>query len=467
VSYSIKTRLTHAVASLLVLNAAAATAGARTLAFPGADGAGQFAEGGRSGTVYKVTSLEDAGPGTLRAAIEAEGSRTVVFEISGTITLNTPLKIENPRITIAGQTAPGDGITLRAQPLIIAADNVIVRYIRSRLGDTSGAQADAMTVVKGRNIIIDHVSASWSTDEALSLSSRFNPPENGFFDVTVQWSIISESLDHSTHEKGRHGYGTLIRASHGAKISFHHNLWAHHQARMPRPGNYKDVSADPDGPVIDFRNNVFYNWGGDPEANHTKDGPLAGTGRIDNLAAGYNADLNNAVTVNFINNAYKRGPDSRANLIFCEHDQAARAFVAGNTMNGRAVSQAKLLTCNPPVDYRLTSPAPSAAFAMDTAAVAYKRVLADAGASRPRDPVDKRIVAEVRAGRGRIIDSEKSVGGWPTLRARPAPVDTDGDGMPDAWEHKRKLDPLDPLDGASIAADGYTNLEHYVNALTR
>jgi hypothetical protein len=467
VSYSIKTRLTHAVAYMLVLNAAAASADPRTLAFPGAEGAGRFAQGGRGGAVLKVTSLEDAGPGTLRAAIEAQGARTVVFDVSGTITLNTPLKIENPKITIAGQSAPGDGVTLRAQPLIIAADDVIVRYIRSRLGGGQGVQADAMTVVKGRNIVIDHVSASWSTDEALSLSSRYNPPENGFYDVTVQWSIISESLDHSTHEKGRHGYGTLIRASHGAKISFHHNLWAHHQARTPRPGNYKDVSADPYGPIIDFRNNVFYNWGGDPEANHTKDGPLTGTGRIDKLAAGYNADVNNRLTVNFINNAYKRGPDSRANLIFCEHDQAAKAFIAGNTMNGKAVSQRKLVTCNPPPGYRLTSPAPVAPVAMDTARVAYKRVLADAGASRPRDTVDKRVVTEVRKGRGRIIDSEKSVGGWPTLRARPAPTDTDGDGMSDAWERKRKLDPLDPTDGASPARDGYTNLEHYLNALAR
>ncbi len=466
-SYSIKTRPTRAVACALVLNAVAANAHARTLAFPGAEGAGQYAQGGRGGAVYKVTSLEDSGDGTLRAAIEAKGARTVVFDVSGTITLATPLRIENPQITIAGQTAPGDGITLRAQPLIIAADDVIVRYIRSRLGE-SGAQADAMTVVKGRNIIIDHVSASWSTDEALSLSSRFNPPENGFYDVTVQWSIISESLDRSTHEKGRHGYGTLIRASNGAKISFHHNLWAHHQARMPRPGNYKDASLDPEGPIIDFRNNVFYNWGGDPQANHTKDGPLAGTGRIDKLAAGYNADTNAAVTVNFINNAYKRGPDSRANLIFCEHDQAARTFLSGNAMNGKLpADQWGLVACDPPASYRLASPARIAEPVTETAITAYKRVLATAGASKTRDIVDKRIVTEVRKGRGRIIDSEKSVGGWPTLRSTPTPEDKDGDGMPDAWERKHKLDPLDPTDGASSASDGYTNLERYLNALPR
>mgnify|MGYP001582158194 CR=1 FL=1 len=230
-------RCVAVLAALVVLNAAAHAEPSR-VAFPGAEGAGQYAKGGRGGAVIKVTSLADAGPGTLRAAVEAKGARTVVFDVSGTIALKSALKIENPQITIAGQTAPGGGITLRDQSLIVAADEVIVRYIRSRLGDVSGVQGDAITVLKGRNIILDHVSASWSTDETLSLSSRFDPPENGFYDVTVQWSIIAESLDRSTHEKGRHGYGTLIRASNGARISFHHNLWAHHQARMPRPGNY-------------------------------------------------------------------------------------------------------------------------------------------------------------------------------------------------------------------------------------
>jgi hypothetical protein len=376
VSFSIDRRAPRFVCWIVVFNTCAIAVGhadARTRAFPSAEGAGAFAKGGRGGAVHKVTSLADEGPGSLRAAVEAQGARTVIFDLSGTITLRSPLRIENKLITIAGQTAPGDGITLRGQPLIVAADDVVIRYIRSRLGSASGAQADAITVVKGRSIIIDHVSASWSMDEALSLSSRFTPPENGFYDVTVQWSIISESLDRSTHEKGRHGYGTLIRASHGARISFHHNLWAHHQARMPRPGNYKSPQDDPEGPIIDFRNNVFYNWGGDPGANHATEGPLVGKGRIDRLAAGYNADGDIAIAYNFVNNFYKRGPDSRASLIFCEHDRSARAFIAGNAMNGDIpADQWSLVACNPPTNYRLALPAPFAAVATSSARVAYE-----------------------------------------------------------------------------------------------
>jgi hypothetical protein len=469
--WSERGRCVATAVALVVLNASAALharADAPVVAFPGAEGAGQYTKGGRGGAVLKVTSLDDAGPGTLRAAVEATGPRTVVFDISGTIALKSPLRIANPFITIAGQSAPGDGVTLRDQSLIVAADEVIVRYIRSRLGDASGVQGDAVTVMKGRNVILDHISASWSTDEALSLSSRFDPPANGFYDVTVQWSIISESLDHSTHEKGRHGYGTLIRASHGARISFHHNLWAHHQARMPRPGNYKEPSLDPDGPLIDFRNNVFYNWGGDPNANHAKEAPYTGKGRIDALAAGYNADLNKVVAYNFVNNAYKRGPDSRSGLILCEHDQAARAFLDGNTVDGKApVNQWSLVACEPPAGYRLPAPLPLAFTTPEPAAAAFTRVLAKAGASKRRDAVDARVVREVRKGNGRIIDSQKAVGGWPVLRSLAAPRDSDGDGMPDRWERKHRLDPRDPSDGAKSSSDGYTNLERYLNALVK
>jgi len=447
--------------------ASRAPPGAQTLAFPGAEGAGANARGGRGGAVIKVTTLADSGPGSLRAAIDAEGPRTIVFALSGTIALKSPLRIEKPLVTIAGQTAPGDGITLRDQPLIVAADDVVVRFIRSRLGDLSRVEADAITVTKGRRIILDHVSASWSTDETLSLSSRFEPASNGFYDVTVQWSIISESLDRSIHSKGRHGYGTLIRASDGARLSFHHNLWALHQARGPRPGNYKDPDADPVGPQIDFRNNVFYDWGGDPDANHANEAPYNGEGRIDGLASGYNADLKKAIAYNFINNAYVRGRDSGAAVALCEHDQLAHAFFSGNTMDGRLPRDPwSLVTCDPPADYRLMAPLDPGASATDSAAVAYRRVLAEAGASVVRDAVDKRIVRQVRTGSGRIIDSQREIGGWPRLYSRRALRDGDGDGMPDTWERTHHLDPHDGHDGAlDPDGDGFTNLEDYLNGL--
>jgi pectate lyase len=205
------------------------------LAFPGAEGAGRFALGGRGGQVLFVTNLEDSGPGSLRAAVETKGPRTILFRVSGTIKLAKPLVIREGRVTIAGQSAPGDGITLRDQRLEVAADDVVVRYIRARLGDESKTESDAVWINKGRRIILDHVSASWSVDETLSASARYVDPNEGFYDLTVQWSIISESLTHSLHAKGDHGYGSLIRGGRGARISFHHNLWANHSARMPRP----------------------------------------------------------------------------------------------------------------------------------------------------------------------------------------------------------------------------------------
>ena len=195
--------------------AAQEPARAGTLAFPGAEGAGRYALGGRTGAVWRVTNLDDSGPGSLRAAVEAEGARTVVFDIGGTIRLQSPLTIRRGRITIAGQTAPGGGVTLRDQPLIVAGDDVVIRHLRSRLGDVSGVEADAISITRGRRIILDHLSASWSVDETLSVGSRYDPPESGVYDVTVQWSLIAESLNASGHAKGDHGYGSLVRGGHG------------------------------------------------------------------------------------------------------------------------------------------------------------------------------------------------------------------------------------------------------------
>ena len=430
-----------------ILSVAAALSQQTPLAFPTAEGAGRFAEGGRGGDVYRVTTLADSGPGSLRDAVEAEGARTIVFDIGGTIRLETPLIIRHGRITIAGQTAPGGGVTLRDHPLEVQADDVVIRYIRSRLGDESNTESDAVSINRGRRIILDHVSASWSVDETLSASNRYDPPERGLYDVTVQWSIIAESLNESIHDKGAHGYGSLVRGGHGARFSFHHNLWAHHRARMPRPGNYNGVDVDPTGPLIEFRSNVFYNWGG----RH----------------AGYDADEAQLATYAFIDNTYLRGPQSTAGEAFEEENRLARAWFSGNTMDGVLPDDPwSLVVGSKREGYRLEAAPDVAPVAPDLAETAYARVLAGAGASRARDAVDARIVASVEARSGQLIDTQSQVGGWPELAPGEPWIDTDRDGMPDDWETTHGLDPADASDGAADPdGDGWTNLEDWLNSL--
>lgn len=430
------------VAALLSGSALAA----ETLAFPGAEGAGRLSLGGRGGAVIRVTNLNDSGPGSLRAAIEAKGPRTVVFDVAGTIALKSELKIREGRITIAGQTAPGGGITLRDQTLVISADDVVIRFIRSRLGSESKVEGDAIWISGGWRIILDHVSASWSVDETLSASARYREVGQGFHDLTVQWSIIAESLARSIHVKGDHGYGSLIRGGDGSRISFHHNLWANHMARMPRPGNYDGPDKDPIGPLFDFRSNVFYNWG----KGH----------------AGYNADKATRATYNFVDNAYVPGPNSEKRVAFQESNLEAKAYFAGNSMDGVVPADPWSLvtfTIPEPAGYRLAAPIEVAPVTPEPADKAYERVLADAGASVWRDPVDRRIVEGVRTRAGKVINTQADVGGWPDLPAGKPAKDTDGDGMPDAWEAAHGLDPR-KADGAALAKDGsgWTNLELYL-----
>jgi hypothetical protein len=428
------------------------TAGA-VPAFPGAEGFGAQAVGGRGGQVLFVTNLNDSGPGSLRAAVETDGPRTVIFRISGTIALKSSLVIRKPYITIAGQTAPGDGICVKDRPLVIAADEVIVRYLRCRLGDNSRTESDALSISSGRDVIVDHCSASWSVDETLSASTG----SPGLGNVTVQWCIISESLNNSTHHKGPHGYGSLIRGGWGNGYTFHHNLYAHHRARLPRPGNYNDRSKDPDGFIFDFRNNVIYNWGG--------------------RAAGYNADGSNGddsiTKMNFVGNYYKVGVNSSGDIAFSESARSAKAYFGGNCMNGVYPGNPWLLVTwsnFSPKDlaaYMLSKPIPVPPVATDDAKTAYRRALADAGAVLPkRDAVDTRIVNEVKTGTGKIIDSQGQVGGWPELKSAEPPRDRDGDGMPDVWEKQHGFNPDDPADGnADANGDGYTNLEEYLNGI--
>lgn len=361
------------------------------LAFDGAEGAGRFAAGGRGGKTIKVTNLNDSGAGSLRAAVETKGARIIDFDVAGTIRLKSDLAIRNSNITIDGRTAPGKGIAIADHGLIVKADDVIIRYFRSRLGDLGDGQGDAISIESGSRIILDHVSASWSIDETLSASARYE--KAGIYDLTVQWSIIAESLRSAGHVKGEHGYGSLVRGGRGSRFSFHHNLWAHHVQRMPRPGNYASVAEDPVGPLIEFRSNVFYNWGGN--------------------ASGYNADTNSAATYAFIDNCYIAGPDSKEQMIFREENPNARSWFAGNSLNGAIAADQKTLVkgiWNP-----LAAAPDIAPVRADPGPKACERVLLDAGASNPRDNVDSRVVADVRKRGGKIIDSQRDVGDWPDL----------------------------------------------------
>lgn len=361
------------------------------IAFEGAEGAGRFAAGGRGGKTIKVTNLNDDGPGSLRAAVETKGARIIDFDVAGTIRLKSDLAIKNSNITIDGRTAPGKGIAIADHGLIIKADDVIIRYFRSRLGNLGGGQGDAISVESGSRIILDHVSASWSIDETLSASARYE--KAGIYDLTVQWSIISESLRNAGHVKGEHGYGSLVRGGRGSRFSFHHNLWAHHVQRMPRPGNYASIADDPIGPLIEFRSNVFYNWGGN--------------------ASGYNADTASAATYAFIDNCYIAGPDSKEQMIFREENPNARSWFSGNSLNGVIAPDQKTLVkgfWNP-----LAAAPDVAPVKADAGPKGCEHVLADAGASSPRDDVDTRVVSDVRGRKGKIIDSQADVGGWPDL----------------------------------------------------
>ncbi|MBA7630544.1 hypothetical protein ES703_38067 [subsurface metagenome] len=419
-------------------------------AFPGAEGFGAQSVGGRGGDVLFVTNLNDSGPGSLRAAVEADDPRTVIFCVSGTIALESRLAINEPYITVAGQTAPGDGICLKNHALIISADHVIVRYIRCRPGDNAKSESDALSISSGRDIIVDHCSTSWSVDETLSASTS-----GQLGNVTVQWCIISESLHDSVHHKGRHGYGSLIRGGWGNGYTFHHNLYAHHYARLPRPGNYNDRSIDPDGFIFDFRNNVIYNWGGS--------------------YAGYNSDgsnnTNSITKMNFVGNYYKSGINSKGNLAFSERTPSARAYFSGNCMNGICPGDPwslvtfKNFSREDLEAYKLSGPVRVPLVETDDAITAYERVLAEAGATLPKqDAVDTRILNDVIYGTGKIINDEEEVGGWPELKSTEPPQDSDQDGMPDDWEERYGFDADDPADRNGDAdGDSYTNLEEYLN----
>jgi hypothetical protein len=360
--------------------------------FPGAEGFGKNAIGGRGGRVIEVNNLNNSGAGSLRAAVTASGPRIVVFRVGGTITLLSQLKISYPYITIAGQTAPGGGICLKDYNFTVAADNVIIRYMRFRLGDNiTGNEWDTVTVTSGHNIILDHCSASWSVDEVLSTDVDTNVMGN----LTVQWCMITESLNCSIHSKGCHGYGSLLRGGYNNGYTFHHNLYAHHKGRNPRPGNYNSYTVDPCGLIFDFRNNVVYNWGGS--------------------YAGNNEDTTSVTRMNFIGNYYVRGPNSTGSYAFRETCKYDRAYFSDNWMQGSCPNDPwSLVQFNgtwseaEKTAFKQSSPIPVEPMPTDDAVTAYALVLTDAGASFPvRDTVDERDINDVIDGIGSIINCEE------------------------------------------------------------
>jgi len=454
------------------------------LAFPGAEGFGRFAQGGRGGTVYQVTNLNDDGPGSLRDAV-SQPNRTIVFRVSGVIFLNSTLKITSDNLTIAGQTSPG-GICTAGYTVTIAANNIIIRYMRFRLGDIDADIDDACNSFKGsfHDIIIDHCSMSWSVDETGS-----------FYDIqqfTLQWNILSESLYHSVDPKGNHGYAGIWG---GQGTTFHHNLLASHSSRNPRFSGSRYLGNTVTG-TVDMRNNVIYNWG-DINSSYGGEGG----------------------TQNMINNYYKPGPATPGNLtvssvtnkrnrilnytsfyfaddafIFPDTVFGGKFYIDGNFVEGFPDVSADNWTKGvQPDDYpradslialaRQSVPYPFAPVNTQSAPDAYTSVLNNSGALFPqRDTVDRRILREARTGTADfegaayaavtdegvthpsgIIDSQNDVGGWPVIVSTAPLPDSDADGMPDVWEIRRGLHPTDPTDRNGISPNGYTNLENFLN----
>jgi hypothetical protein len=435
-------------------------------AFPGAWGGGMYSFGGRGGKVYVVTSLEDAGPGTLREACNAIGPRIVVFNVAGIIHLKNRIRVRAPYITIAGQTAPGDGICIRGATFCVDTHDVVIRHLRFRRGETNVANRDdALGGNPIGNVIVDHCSTSWGLDENLSMYRHMYRPPGGDKDlklptvnITIQWCISSEALDTYNHS-----FGSTLG---GHNSTFHHNLWACNTGRNPSIGMDGDFN---------FANNVLFNWrhrtvdGGDQKSrysiinNYYKPGPTTPEGDVAHRL--------------LRPDGRRPGPDKTLPR------EWGKAYVAGNVVEGNEAVTKDNWAGGVQVDagddpkmilprVRVDKPFPMAEVPLQPAAEAYDAVLEHAGATRPkRDAVDRRVIEEVRTGKvprdtkQGIITDVAQVGGYPAYSGDPA-KDTDGDGIPDWWELKYGLDPNNASDAAKDCnGDGYTNIEKYINGL--
>ena len=456
-------------------------------AFPGAEGGGMYTTGGRGGSVYHVTNLkDDSSKGSLRYGIEsAARPLTIVFDVAGIIPLTKDLKISRGNLTIAGQTAPGDGICLKNYTVNITGGNIIIRYMRFRLGDEapwtaseiSAGKADGEDCIWSRyqeNLILDHCSMSWSVDESASFYG------NEWF--TLQWCLIAESMKNcKLHSKGDHGYGGIWG---GKNASFHHNILAHHDsrnARIDHPHIYENHTSPARRGNVDLRNNVIYDWGG----NTTYGGE-----------GGW---------FNIVNNYYKPGPSSSDKKYFADlyavysscsscnktniEEGYASLYLSGNVHTkysslGNNASGINWHNGSGHANYNQTLSAPlsiqgkngaTAYVTTHSAADAMERACRWAGASLSRDAVDTRIATHIKNGTGRIIkdiDDVKSAYGtaWPEYSASSTPQDSDGDGMSDAFEDAFGLDKNNASDVSVKTLDPkgrYTNLEMYLHWLVR
>lgn len=425
-------------------------------AFPGAEGAGRNARGGRGGDVYHVTTLADSGDGSLRAGIAgARGPRTIVFDVAGIIDLTSPLRGRSSRLTVAGQTAPGDGVTTRGFQVELQGDDLIVQHLRFRAGDVrkrTSSRPDGFTedsfTVGGNDVMVDHVSASWGIDESLStFSSRWDR-------LTVQYCVISEGLHRTGLFHGEldpshpgHSMGSLFKPGEGdSRMSIHHNLYAHNGNRNPAVGSYSATQTI----TADIRNNVIY----------------------DCRNMGYTSGDSRAVRINYVGNYGIFGPSSSSQALFSgAAANHVTIFQSGNRRDlesdGRIDGSDDGWSAFGGEYGRASSAFDLPAVTTQSASDGLALVLAGAGA-RPwsRDATDRRVVEEVRTGRGRIIDSQGSVGGWGTY-AGGTVIDADRDGMPDAWERTHGSDATRADHNADADADGYTNLENYLHEAAR
>ena len=453
---------------------------AKIPAFPGAEGGGAYSFGGRGGKVFVVTSLEDSGPGTLREACEQGGARIIVFNVAGIIKLKSPINIRAPYISIEGQTAPGDGVCIAGESVLIDTHDVIIRFMRFRRGATAVTRRDdGLGGNAVGNIIIDHVSASWGLDENMSIyrhvyDRQGKAEKMPTVNITIQNSIFSEALDTYNH-----AFGSTIG---GLNSTFMRNLWANNIARNPSIGMYGDFG---------FVNNVVFNWW-----NRSADG-------------GDHRSL-----FNFINNYYKPGPITprdrpigyrilkpEAGREKGDSIRYGKAYVNGNVIEGNekvskdnwagGVQIEELPDAGKYTNQlRVNKPFPMAPVVILSANDAYKYVLDNAGATLPkRDAVDQRIIQVVRTGKiiyspdakpitpkfikrrlppdsykQGIISNISQVGGYPEYKGTPY-KDADNDGMPDDYEIKNKLDPKNAKDATAYRKDGYTNVEQYLNSV--